>query len=72
MRTCPAGVWSGTKATLENLAASAPGAIHVLGRDQAGFHLRDGDPRLPPQVRILDLPPSSPELNPCEQLWDLV
>jgi len=57
---------------LENLAAGDPGAIHVLVRDQAGFHLREGDPRLPPQVRILDLPPYSPELNPCEQLWDIV
>jgi len=57
---------------LENLAAGDPGAIHVLVRDQAGFHLRDGDPRLPPQVRLIDLPPYSPELNPCEQLWDIV
>lgn len=47
-------------------------AIHVVIRDQAGFHLRDGDSRLPPQVRIIDLPPYSPELNPCEQLWDIV
>lgn len=47
-------------------------AIHVVIRDQAGFHLRDGDFRLPPRVRIIDLPPYSPELNPCEQLWDIV
>ncbi len=57
---------------LRDLAASDPDAIHVLGRDQAGFHLRDGDARLPARVRIIDLPPYSPELNPCEQLWDLV
>jgi transposase len=57
---------------LENLAASDPEAIHVLVRDQAGFHLRDGDPRLPERVRIVDLPPYSPELNPCEQMWDVV
>jgi len=44
----------------------------VLVRDQAGFHLRDGDPRRPSQVRILDLPPYSPELNPCEQMWDIL
>ena len=31
-------------------------------------HLRDGAPRLPARVRIVDLPPYSPELNPCEQL----
>jgi len=57
---------------LRDLAASDPEAIHVLGRDQAGFHLREGDPRLPERVRIIDLPPYSPELNPCEQLWDIV
>ena len=57
---------------LRDLAASDPEAIHVLVRDQAGFHLRAGDPRLPERVRVIDLPPYSPELNPCEQLWDLL
>lgn len=57
---------------LADLAASDPAALHVLVRDQAGFHLRDGDPRLPQRVRIVDLPPYCPELNPCEQLWDVV
>jgi transposase len=57
---------------LRDLAASDAQAVHVLIRDQAGFHLRDGDARLPARVRIIDLPPYSPELNPCEQLWDLV
>jgi transposase len=57
---------------LQDLAASDAQAVHVLIRDQAGFHLRDGDARLPARVRIIDLPPYTPELNPCEQLWDLV
>jgi transposase len=57
---------------LEDLAMTHTGAIHVLIRDQAGFHLRDGDPRLPQRVRIIDLPAYCPELNPCEQLWDIV
>jgi len=35
----------------------------VLIRDQACFHLRDGDPRLPERVRIIDLPPYCPELR---------
>ena len=55
---------------LRNLASQEPDTVHILIRDQAGFHLRDGDPRLPGNVRIIDLPPYSPELNPCEQLWD--
>ena len=57
---------------LRDLAAGDPEAIHVLVRDQAGFHLREGDPRLPARVRIIDLPAYSPELNPCEQMWDIV
>ena len=48
---------------LENLAASDPEAIHVIVRDQGGFHLRDGDERLPERVRIVDLPPYSPVLD---------
>lgn len=59
-------------AYLQDLTLTDGDAVHVLIRDQAGFHLRDGDPRLPPRVRIIDLPPYSPELNPCEQLWDIV
>lgn len=57
---------------LENLAGSDTDAIHVVVRDQAGFHLREGDKRLPARVRIIDLPAYCPELNPCEQLWDII
>ena len=57
---------------LRDLAATDAQAVHVLLRDQADFHLRDGAARLPARVRIIDLPPYSPELNPCEQLWDIV
>jgi transposase len=39
-------------------------------QDGAGFHLRDGDERLPANLRIVTLPPNSPELNPVEGLWD--
>jgi transposase len=57
---------------LEHLTQTDPAAVHVVIRDQAGFHLRDGDARLPSRVRIVSLPPYCPELNPCEQLWDLL
>jgi transposase len=57
---------------LRDLVVTAPEVTPVLVRDQAGFHLRDGDPRLPAQVRIIDLPAYCPELNPCEQLWDIL
>jgi len=57
---------------LEHLAASDPDAEHVVIADQAGFHLRPGDERLPGRIHIVPLPPYSPELNPCEQLWDVL
>jgi transposase len=37
-------------------------------RDGAGFHLRDGDERLPANLRIVTLPAYRPELNPVEGL----
>jgi transposase len=54
------------------LGQSDPAACHVLIQDGAGFHLGDGDPGLPANVRILTLPAYSPELNPIEGLWDQV
>ena len=57
---------------LEHLRSSDPGAEHVVIADQAGFHLRPGDSRLPEGVHVISLPPYSPELNPCEQLWDVL
>ena len=57
---------------LEHLQASDPQAEHVVIADQAGFHLRPGDARLPKHIHIVSLPPYSPELNPCEQLWDVL
>ena len=54
------------------IGQSDPAAFHVLIQDGAGFHLRDGDTNLPDNVRIITLPPYSPELNPIEGLWDQV
>jgi hypothetical protein len=58
---------NGIITSLEDLAQTDPHAVHIVIRDQAGFHLRDGDPRLPERIRIIDLPPYTPRLNPCEQ-----
>ena len=60
------------KLFLEHLKNSDPEAQHIVIADQAGFHLKAGDERLPEGVHILSLPPYSPELNPCEQLWDVL
>jgi transposase len=61
-----------THGFLEQLVASDPQAFHVVIGDQAGFHFRPDDSRLPPRVRIVPLPAYSPELNPVERLWDLI
>lgn len=57
---------------LQQIAAVDPAALHVVIQDQAGFHLRADDGRVPQNVRLLPLPPYSPELNPVEKLGDLV
>ena len=57
---------------LQQLSATEPAALHVVIQDQAGFHLPENDPRLPSNLRLLPLPPYSPELNPVEKLGDLV
>ena len=56
---------------LQQIARSDPEAEHVVIWDQAGFHHVPQDPRLPPRMHLLPLPPYSPELNPIEKLWDV-
>lgn len=56
----------------QQIGRSDPAATHVILQDGAGFHLRDGAPGLPGNVRIITLPAYSPELNPIEGLWDQV
>jgi len=57
---------------LQQIAASAPDAFHVVIGDQAGFHFCPDDARLPQRVKIIQLPAYSPELNPAERLWDVI
>jgi transposase len=57
---------------LTQIGQSDPTALHVVIQDQAGFHLRSGDARIPANVLVLPLPAYSPELNPVEKLGDLV
>lgn len=48
-----------------------PEELVVMVCDGAGSHTA-GELSLPDNVRLLTLPPYSPELNPVEQLWDLI
>jgi transposase len=57
---------------LQQIADSDPQALHVVIADQAGFHLPCNDARLPRNLRLLPLPPYSPELNPVERFGGLL
>jgi putative transposase len=57
---------------LKQIADSDPGALHVVIADQAGFHLPANDARIPTNLRLLPLPPYSPELNPVERFGGLL
>ena len=51
---------------LKQIAESDPDALHVIVMDQAGFHMKQEDGRIPVNIRVLPLPPYCPELNPAE------
>lgn len=60
------------KCFLRQIADRDPGATHVVVGDGAGFHHRDAGEGLPENVRLITLPPCSPEPDPVEKLWDLM
>ena len=51
---------------LKQIAESNPDSLHVIVMDQAGFHMKQEDGRVPANIRVLPLPPYCPELNPAE------
>jgi transposase len=51
---------------LNQIAQSDPDSLHVIVMDQAGFHMKQEDGRVPANIRVLPLPPYCPELNPAE------
>ena len=61
-----------TKLHLKQIAKTDPDSVHVIIWDGAGFHHKEGDEDLPANIRVIKLPPYSPELNPVEKLWDIV
>ena len=48
-----------------------PGAHAVLMLDQAGWHM-SAKLAVPDNITLLALPPRSPELNPVENIWQLI
>lgn len=51
---------------LNQIAESAPQALHVVIMDQAGFHMPEKEPRIPLSIRMEPLPLYCPELHPAE------
>ena len=54
---------------LDEVASRHPSERIVMVLDGAGWHQSESL-LLPPNLRVLKLPPYSPELNPVEHLWD--
>ena len=54
---------------LQHAAAEYPGEFCLLFLDRAAWHCA-GALQVPVSMRLVFLPPYSPELNPVEHLWD--
>ena len=54
---------------LDEIASRYPNEKLVMVLDNAGWH-RGRMLRIPKNMRLLPLPPHSPELNPMENIWD--
>jgi len=54
---------------LDEVAARHPTRRIIMVLDGAGWH-RSGALKTPANVRLLNLPPYAPELNPIEHIWD--
>ena len=54
---------------LDEVASRHPNDRSILALDGAGWH-RSHTLKLPHNLRLLMLPPYSPELTPVENLWD--
>lgn len=53
---------------LHALSAHRPKEFKIVVIDNAGFHSTKNI-RVPDNIFLLNIPPYTPELNPCEQIW---
>ena len=61
-----------TNVFFEQFCKEADPNVHVvMVWDRAGFHTSK-DLKVPDNVTIVPLPPYSPELNPTEQIWNML
>ena len=57
---------------LRQIVKGEPEAQHIVVWDGAGFHPRADCRPIPKGIKLIVLPPYSPELNPIEKLWDIL
>ncbi|UZO82626.1 IS630 family transposase [Aquimarina sp. ERC-38] len=53
---------------LKQLSEHKPCELKIVVIDNAGFHSTK-DMLIPDNIKLLRIPPYTPELNPCEQVW---
>ena len=53
---------------LKQLSEHKPEEYKIVVIDNAGFHSTKNI-EIPQNIKLLRIPPYSPELNPCEQVW---
>ena len=59
------------EAYLEALSNLKPREFKVVVIDNAAFH-NTSNINVPENIYLLNIPPYSPELNPCEQIWQYI
>ena len=59
------------EAYLEALSSFNPREFKVVVIDNAAFH-NTTNIKVPENIYLLNIPPYSPELNPCEQIWQYI
>lgn len=59
------------EAYLHSLSKHRPNELKILVIDNAGFHSTKNI-SIPDNIRLINIPPYSPELNPCEQVWKYI
>lgn len=56
------------EAYLKSFSLRKPKEFKIIVIDNAGFHSTKNI-EIPENIYLLRIPPYSPELNPCEQIW---
>lgn len=56
---------------LDALSEHRPKELKILVIDNAGFHSTKHID-IPSNIKLINIPPYSPELNPCEQVWQYI